>query len=89
MYAFTPIPSTYRKMAMLAGVTPMMLTRVQSTDDMISLAESELVRRGLAEDGDGVVMVAGIPPNQSASTNLMKLHVVGSGDVLHPDAATD
>jgi hypothetical protein len=31
-------------------------------------------------------MIAGVPPNQRASTNLMKLHVFGSGDVLHPDA---
>jgi pyruvate kinase len=73
-------------MAMLGSVTPMMLTRVVTTDEMISHAEQELVRQGVATDGDGVVMVAGIPPNQSASTNLMKLHVVGSGDLLHPDS---
>jgi hypothetical protein len=27
--------------------------------------------------GEGVVMVAGIPLNQQASTNLMKLHSIG------------
>lgn len=86
IYAFTPIETTYRKMAMLGGVTPVMLDRVVTTDEMISHAETELIRRGIAANGDGVVMVAGIPPNQSASTNLMKLHVVGSGDVLHPDS---
>jgi pyruvate kinase len=86
VYAFTPFQSTYQRMAMLGAVSPMMLDRVSSTDEMIAVAEKELVRRGIAHDGDGVVMIAGVPPNQSSSTNLMKLHVIGSGDVLHPDA---
>lgn len=86
VYAFTPYESTYRAMAMLGAVSPMMLDRVESTDEMIAVAEMELVRRGIASNGDGVVMIAGVPPNQRSSTNLMKLHVIGSGDVLHPDA---
>jgi pyruvate kinase len=84
VYAFTPIVRTYRQMAIYGGVRPMLIDRVHSTDDMIASAESELLRRGLVENGDGLVMVAGVPPNQSSSTNLMKLHEVGSGDVLHP-----
>lgn len=86
VYAYTPIPETYRKMAMLGCVTPMMLERVESTDEMIAHAEADLERRGIAKQGDAAVMIAGVPPNQRASTNLMKLHVFGSGDVLHPDA---
>ena len=34
--------------------------------------------------GEGVVMAAGIPPNQSASTNIMKLHSVGSTTIGTP-----
>jgi pyruvate kinase len=86
IYAFTPNETTYRRMAMLGSVTPVMLDRVNTTDEMISRAEKELVRQGIASEGDGVVMVAGIPPNQSSYTNLMKLHMVGSGDLLHPDS---
>lgn len=88
VYAFTPVDSTYRRMAIYGGIWPMHLDRVHSTDEMIASAESELLRRGLVEEGDGLVMVAGVPPNQLASTNLMKLHVVGSGDVLHPVSDT-
>ncbi len=86
VYAFTPIPETFRRMAMFGSIIPMMLDRVNSTDEMIAVAEAELVRLGIASDGDGVVMIAGVPPNQRSSTNVMKLHVIGSGDVLHPDA---
>jgi pyruvate kinase len=84
VYAFTPVVSTYRQMAIYGGVRPMLIDRVHSTDDMIAAAETELLSRGLVKKGDGLVMVAGVPPNQSASTNLMKLHKAGSGDVLHP-----
>lgn len=84
IFAFTPNVATYRRMGMYGGVHPMLLDRVHSTDDMIASAEAELLETGLVKHGDGVVMVAGIPPNQSSSTNLMKLHEIGSGDVLHP-----
>lgn len=84
VYAFTPVVKTYQKMAIYGGVRPMLIDRVHSTDDMIAFAEAELLARGIIEEGDGLVMVAGVPPNESASTNLMKLHEVGSGDVLHP-----
>jgi len=84
IYAFTPIVETYRRMAMYGGVIPVLIDRVHSTDEMIAFAEARLLEDGLVEPGEGVVMVAGVPPNLKASTNLMKLHVIGSGDVLHP-----
>ena len=84
VYAFTPVVETYRRMAAYGGVIPMLLDRVYSTDDMIAAAEHQLLEDHLVERGEGVVMVAGVPPNQQSTTNLMKLHVIGSGDVLHP-----
>jgi pyruvate kinase len=44
---------------------------------MIAHAEAVLLQRGMVTAGEWVAMVAGIPPNQQASTNLLKLHVVG------------
>lgn len=78
IYAYTPEPLTYRRMALYAGVTPHMFERVHSTDEMIRHAEAHLLAEGHVKVGDGVVMAAGIPPNISASTNLMKLHTIGS-----------
>lgn len=75
--AFTPVPATYRRMALFWGVVPNEFQRRDSTDLMIAAAEKHLEKQGVCERGEGVVMVAGIPPNQRASTNLMKLHVVG------------
>jgi pyruvate kinase len=75
--AFSPEPATRNRMALLWGVTPVAADRRDSTDLMIAWAEKHLEKEGFCEEGEGVVMVAGTPPNEQASTNLMKLHVIG------------
>ncbi len=75
--AFTPDEPVFRRMAIYRGVHPFMFERRDTTDLMLAAAEKHLEKDGLAERGDVVVMVAGIPPNQQASTNLLKLHVIG------------
>lgn len=82
--AFTPEPSTLRRMALYWGVIPNSFVRLDHTDVMISTAEETLIRMETCAVGDGVVMVAGIPPNQQASTNLMKLHTIGEATVSTP-----
>ena len=75
--AFTPSAETYHRMALLWGVTPMRIERQDSTDEMIASAERLLIEQGVLAVGDPVAMVAGIPPNQDAATNLLKLHTMG------------
>jgi pyruvate kinase len=82
--AFTPEASSFRRMALYGGVTAILVERAPSTDEMLQLAVKELLDRGIVSEGDGVVLVAGVPPNQRSSTNLMKLHVIGSTDRLAP-----
>ncbi|HAX82699.1 MAG TPA: pyruvate kinase, partial [Actinobacteria bacterium] len=75
--AFTPSEANFRRLAAVWGVTPLLFPRFASTDEMIAQAEKVLLQRGMVTPGEWVAMVAGIPPNQQASTNLLKLHVVG------------
>lgn len=75
--AFTAEERILRRMALYWGVQPETVDRRDSTDLMIATAEKFLEKNHICEPGDGVVMVAGIPPNQQASTNLMKLHRIG------------
>jgi pyruvate kinase len=77
--AFSPHEPTYNRLAMVWGVTPLWFPQLSSTDEMIDEAGRILLERGMVQPGEWVAMVAGIPPNQQASTNLLKLHVVGSG----------
>jgi pyruvate kinase len=83
--AFTPEPSTLRRMALYWGVIPNTFVRLDHTDVMISTAEEALIRLDTCGVGEGVVMVAGIPPNQQASTNLMKLHTIGEATLEAPN----
>ncbi|MDH4306111.1 MAG: pyruvate kinase [Acidimicrobiia bacterium] len=78
--AFTPEPATLSRMALYRGVLPHRFGRRDYTDVMIAAAEKFLEKEGLCERGKAVVMVAGIPPNVQASTNLMKIHVIGERD---------
>ncbi len=75
--AFAVDEAIYRRMALYWGVTPIRFERRDSTDRMLAAAEKHLEKAGLCARGDGVVMVAGVPPNEQASTNLIKLHVIG------------
>ncbi|MBI5157794.1 MAG: pyruvate kinase [Acidimicrobiia bacterium] len=76
--AFSPSETTLHRLAAVWGVTPLLFPRYASTDEMIAQAEQVLLERGLVAPGEWVAMVAGIPPNQQASTNLLKLHVIGA-----------
>lgn len=78
IFAYTPREGTYRRLALYSGVTPLRFQGVDSTDLMIEHAEKSLLDLGIVKPGDGVVIAAGIPPNQSATTNLMKLHSIGT-----------
>ena len=86
IHAFTPIQATRTRMALYSGVVPQMFGRVDSTDEMILHAEQYLLEMGIVDKGEGIVMAAGIPPNASRATNLMKLHSVGSTTVGIPGA---
>jgi pyruvate kinase len=77
--AFTPSVEVFRRMALLRGVHPVLAPRLDSTDAMIAIADRRLRDMGMVEPGEWVAMAAGIPPNRQASTNLLKLHVIGSG----------
>jgi pyruvate kinase len=75
--AFTPNTTTRRRMAMFWGIHPHAFERREYTDDEIAAAASILVEEGVVSTGEIVVMVAGVPPNVRAATNLVKVHEIG------------
>ena len=75
--AFTPHVSCYNRMALYRGVVPEMMEHKETTDLMMWAAEKRLEKEGRAEVGEAVLIVAGTPPSVAASTNLLKLHVIG------------
>jgi pyruvate kinase len=68
--------SVARRMTLYWGVTPVRIRFAADTDTMIAAGDREMLRAGLVERGDRVVVVAGTTP-YPGGTNMMKIHRVG------------
>ena len=55
-----------------------MVDTVAHTDDMVAQVDFSLLSIGRLREGDSVVVVAGSPPNTVGSTNLVRVHEVGT-----------
>ena len=74
---FAPNARIRRRMALYWGVKPIPFEPRESIELMFAAAEKHLEKTGICERDEGVVMVAGVPPNRQARTNMVKLHVIG------------
>ena len=86
LYAFTHSEPVVRRMNLYWGVHPVRCRQANSAEQMVTMAEQDLVRRGLLKPGDVLGVVAGTR-QASGSTNLMRLHVVTSEEaesISHP-----
>ncbi|HID06486.1 MAG TPA: pyruvate kinase, partial [Armatimonadetes bacterium] len=77
--AFTPNDSVCRFCALLWGVIPKQFEYIESTDELIRRMDERLITDGLANEGDIVIMVAGIPLPRKGRANFLKVHRVGEG----------
>jgi pyruvate kinase len=75
IYAFTHNETVAQRTNLYWGVRPMKTERAHTTDDMLDVAEYELLRRGSLKPGDVLGVVAGTR-QASGSTNFMRLHTV-------------
>jgi len=75
IYAFTHVESVARRTHLFWGVQPMRCHRALSTEQMVNVAERDLLRQGLLKSGDVLGVVAGTR-QASGSTNFLRLHTV-------------
>jgi len=74
--AVTTEMATYRQLALVWGVMPVLVDRVPSYDAMLAVVRDLLLKREYAKPGDKIVMTAGVPWEVSGSTNLIKVEEV-------------
>ena len=75
--AATPVEKTFHQLALSWGVFPV-LARLQSISDELLLHAIDCAKQiDAVENGDIVVIAAGIPLDTTGSTNLMRVAVVG------------
>jgi pyruvate kinase len=74
--AVTTEPPTYRQLALVWGVIPVLVDHVPGYDAMLTVVRDLILKRQYAKPGDCIVMTAGVPWGVSGSTNLIKVEVV-------------
>jgi pyruvate kinase len=75
--ATTSLTACYQ-LALSWGVVPYYIGPVRDTDSMMQTTIEAAERVRLAHTGDRVVLTAGVPVNNSGTTNLIKVHTVGT-----------
>jgi pyruvate kinase len=80
IYAFTHSLPVVQRVNLYWGVHPLRCRQAKSAEQMVTMAEQELLRRGLLKPGEVLGVVAGTR-QASGSTNFMRLHQVSSEEV--------
>jgi pyruvate kinase len=78
LLAFTVDARVRSQLALSWGVETFLVPSVEHTDDMVAQVDFSLLSIGRLKVGDRVVVVAGSPPNTVGSTNLIRVHEVGT-----------
>lgn len=65
-------------LALSWGVTSYKFDRINSTDEILDVADSVLLENGHVQKGDTVVVLFGAPIGKVGSTNTVVVHTVGS-----------
>ncbi|HEY5269429.1 MAG TPA: pyruvate kinase [Anaerolineales bacterium] len=74
--AFTPVEETYRRMALVWGVTPYRVPWADTMEEMIGHVETALRESGLVRPGGQIVVVSGFPVRDFRLPNMALLHTV-------------
>jgi pyruvate kinase len=64
------------KLCLLWGVIPVMGIKVDTTDEMFESSVNNSLKTGLIENGDYVVISAGVPIGEAGTTNLIKVQQI-------------
>ena len=88
VYALTPNEKTYRRLALVWGVCPLMLPVFTSTDEMIERGEARLLELGFARIGQTMVCIAGGSTNTPGGTDMLKIHYFDGKNPLASGAGT-
>ncbi len=92
--AFTPERRVRSQLALTWGIETFLGPSVKHTDDMVRQVDDILLSSGRVQEGEKVVIVAGMPPGVAGTTNTLQLHNMGETiakgwHYAHVDPASD
>ena len=76
IYALTPSPDTYSRLALVWGVAALQTPFGKQTDQILAVGEEQLLKSGKLKKGDTIVIVSGAMPVRGA-TNFLKIRRIG------------
>ena len=76
--AFAPSEDIRRRLALYWGVRSLPVGAMSDSDQQIALVDETVLATGVGKKGDVVVITMGVPLGSHGSTNLMKVHTLGS-----------
>jgi pyruvate kinase len=79
--AFSPSEIVLRQLNLSWGVCSLKMEILNNTDEIIGQTEQILLKQKFVKPGDIIVILLGAPVFSKGTTNLMKLHVVGSKNI--------
>jgi pyruvate kinase len=79
IYAVTPSRAVRRRMALYSGVRSIQVDFQGNTEAQIHSMEEAVMAAGVLQRGDLVVITMGSPVAAKGTTNLMKVHRIGTG----------
>lgn len=80
--ALTMREKVRRQLAIAWGVYPFLTGEVRSTDRIFSLSAECVLKEGLVESGETIVVTAGVPLGESVTTNLIKAEIVNDDEEI-------
>ncbi|CAC5345046.1 MULTISPECIES: pyruvate kinase [Planktothrix] len=75
--ALTPNLKVYHRLNLVWGVKPILLEhQVDSFEGLIDLAQTKLLEGPLAQIGDKILIIGGVPTKKAKGTNFLKIHTI-------------
>ena len=77
IFAFTRHLQVYHGLNLLWGIRPLLIDDCPDTfEEMVAIAEDNLIRRNLVVPGDKILLLGGIPAHEAGGTNFIKAHTI-------------
>ena len=77
IWAYTYTESVRRTLALWWGVRPLLMPKLDTTEEAIAWVEQDLLDRGHVSPGSMLLVTGGMPLLAPSRTNFIKLHLVG------------
>ena len=79
--ACTSKEQTYRQLSLSWGIIPLLIEEKEELSELFGEAIKAVERAAYAAEGDVIVLTAGVPLGTSGTTNLLKVHCIGTQEI--------